>query len=416
MTNDAMTTAAAPPAARPATYRYVLAQPYIRVVTATRALAIAADSLRSVALSVLVFADTGSPLLAALTYGISFLPQFVGGMFFGALADRLRPRPVIAGSYAAECLAGLLLATGRLPVGASLALVALIATMTPVFAGASARVTAELLTGDAYVLGRSLNNLASSAAQLVGMAGGGAAVATFGARGALLTAALVHLSAAIAVRLRLPDLLGTPADAAPRSLLRQTWNGNSVLVRDRQIRRLLLAQCLPPACIAGAESVIVPYCAAHGYPSSAPGILLAAMPVGMIVGNFAVSKLMAPDARERSTRWLILLAGAALLGFSAALPLLISACLLVVGGVGLAFMLGLQRQFLDAIPTSSRGQAFGLLSAGLMVLQGVGPLVVGALAQVIPVGAAILSAGVCTLLTAALPPRSTGGSAAIEPA
>lgn len=416
MTNDTMTTAAAPPAARPATYRYVLAQPYIRVVTATRALAIAADSLRSVALSVLVFADTGSPLLAALTYGISFLPQFVGGMFFGALADRLRPRPVIAGSYAAECLAGLLLATGRLPVGASLALVALIATMTPVFAGASARVTAELLTGDAYVLGRSLNNLASSAAQLVGMAGGGAAVATFGARGALLTAALVHLSAAIAVRLRLPDLLGTPADAAPRSLLRQTWNGNSVLVRDRQIRRLLLAQCLPPACIAGAESVIVPYCAAHGYPSSAPGILLAAMPVGMIVGNFAVSKLMAPDARERSTRWLILLAGAALLGFSAALPLLISACLLVVGGVGLAFMLGLQRQFLDAIPTSSRGQAFGLLSAGLMVLQGVGPLVVGALAQVIPVGAAILSAGVCTLLTAALPPRSTGGSAAIEPA
>lgn len=416
MTNDAMTTAAAPPAARPATYRYVLAQPYIRVVTATRALAIAADSLRSVALSVLVFADTGSPLLAALTYGISFLPQFVGGMFFGALADRLRPRPVIAGSYAAECLAGLLLATGRLPVGASLALVALIATMTPVFAGASARVTAELLTGDAYVLGRSLNNLASSAAQLVGMAGGGAAVATFGARGALLTAALVHLSAAIAVRLRLPDLLGTPADAAPRSLLRQTWNGNSVLVRDRQIRRLLLAQCLPPACIAGAESVIVPYCAAHGYPSSAPGILLAAMPVGMIVGNFAVSKLMAPDARERSTRWLILLAGAALLGFSAALPLLISACLLVVGGVGLAFMLGLQRRFLDAIPTSSRGQAFGLLSAGLMVLQGVGPLVVGALAQVIPVGAAILSAGVCTLLTAALPPRSTGGSAAIEPA
>jgi len=411
-----MTTTAVPPAAQPATYRYVLAQPYIRVVTATRALAIAADSLRSVALSVLVFADTGSPLLAALTYSISFLPQFVGGMFFGALADRLRPRPVIAGSYAAECLAGLLLATGRLPVGVSLALVALIATMTPVFSGSSARVTAELLTGDAYVLGRSLNNLASSAAQLVGMAGGGAAVATFGARGALLTAAIAHLSAAIAVRLRLPDLLGTPADSAPRSLLRQTWNGNSVLVRDRRIRRLLLAQCLPPACIAGAESVIVPYCATRAYPSSAPGILLAAMPVGMIAGNFAVSKLMKPDLRERSPRWLILLAGATLIGFSAALPLAVSAGLLVLGGVGLAYMLGLQRQFLDVVPASSRGQAFGLLSAGLMVLQGVGPLVVGAAAQVIPIGAAIAAAGVCTLATAALPPRSTRGSAAIEPA
>jgi hypothetical protein len=138
------------------------------------------------------------------------------------------------------------------------------------------------------------------------------------------------------------------------------------------------------------------------------------MPVGMIAGNFAVSKLMAPDARERSTRWLILLAGAALLGFSAALPLPVSAALLVVGGVGLAFMLGLQRRFLDAVPTAARGQAFGLLSAGLMVLQGVGPLVVGAVAQVMPIGAAIASAGVCTLVTAALPPRSSRADAAIE--
>lgn len=93
-----------------------------------------------------------------------------------------------------------------------------------------------------------------------------------------------------------------------------------------------------------------------------------------------------------------------------------SAGLLVLGGVGLAYMLGLQRQFLDVVPASSRGQAFGLLSAGLMVLQGVGPLVVGAAAQVIPIGAAIAAAGVCTLATAALPPRSTRGSAAIEPA
>lgn len=417
-----MTTAASPAAGpvagpfldQPATYRYVLAQPFVRLITGTRALAIAADSLRSVALSILVFADTGSPLLAAVTYGISFLPQFVGGMFFGALADRLRPRPVIAGAYAAECLAGLLLATGRLPVGASLALVAVIATMTPVFSGASARVTAELLTGDAYVLGRSLNNLSSSAAQLIGMAGGGAAVATVGPRGALLTAALVHATAACAVRLRLPDLASAPQASASqtlaegaRSLFRQTWDGNNALVRDRWIRRLLLAQCLPSACIAGAESLIVPYCANRAYPSSSPGILLAAMPVGMIFGNLAVSKLMSPAARERSTRWLILLAGAALLGFAAKLPLAVSGCLLVVGGVGLAFMLGLQRRFLDAVPTSSRGQAFGLLSAGLMVLQGVGPVVVGAVAQAVPVGIAIASAGACTLVTAVLPPRTS---------
>src|ERR1700693_3149638 len=108
--------------ARAVTYRNVLAEPRFRLLLSTRSLAIAADVARTVALSVLVLALTRSPLLAALAYGISFLPQVVGGTFLGALADRARPRPVIVTAYAVECATGVALASGRLPVSASLAL------------------------------------------------------------------------------------------------------------------------------------------------------------------------------------------------------------------------------------------------------------------------------------------------------
>ena len=175
-----MTTTA--PAARRVTYRAVLAEPRFRLLFVTRSLAIGADTLRTVALSMLVFAVTGSPLLAAVTYGIAFLPQAIGGTLLGALADRVRPRPLITAGYGLEAATAAVLAMARLPAGASLALVAAIACLTPVFGGASSRLMAEVLAGDAYVLGRSLANIAASASQVLGLAAGGATVAALGAR------------------------------------------------------------------------------------------------------------------------------------------------------------------------------------------------------------------------------------------
>ncbi|WP_181799172.1 hypothetical protein [Kitasatospora acidiphila] len=48
----------------------------------------------------------------------------------------------------------------RLPVGAALALVAVVAALTPVSGAAGSRPVAAELTDDAYVVGRSLNTMA----------------------------------------------------------------------------------------------------------------------------------------------------------------------------------------------------------------------------------------------------------------
>jgi MFS family permease len=227
-----MTTTA--PAAQRVTYREVIAEPRFRLLLLTRSLAIGADTLRTVALSMLIFAVTGSPLLAAMTYGVAFLPQAIGGTLLGALADRVRPRPLITAGYGLEAATAAVLALAGLPAGASLALVAGIACLTPVFGGASSRLMAEALDDDAYVLGRSLANIAASASQLLGLAAGGATVAALGTRHALLVTAACHLVAAAAIRAWLPSLpaAAKPAGQPPVSVLRQSWTVNRQLIAD----------------------------------------------------------------------------------------------------------------------------------------------------------------------------------------
>lgn len=385
---------------RPATYREVFAEGSFRALFAARTLAIGATTLQIFALSVLVYAGTGSPLLSALAFGAGFLPQVVGGLLLGSLTDRLPPRPLIVAGYAVEALLAAALGLLDLPVAVSLTLVAVIACGTPVFAGAAARVIAERLTGDAYVLGRSVSNMSSSAAQLLGLAGGGVAVAAVGPRTALLFAAGCHVLAAVVVRFGLPATARATTPTHGVGAVRDSWTGAVALLSDRTIRRLLLAQWLPSAFVAGAEALLVAYGASRGFPAGTGAVLMAAPAVGMLVGNLAAGRLMRPSLRERSSPAFLLVLGAPLIGLLAApsLPLLVG--LLVVTGTGFAYGLGLQRAFLAAAPEDRRGQLFALLSTGMMALQGVGPLLLGTVAELTSPALAIAVAGAATVLVA----------------
>ena len=57
----------------------------------------AGDQIARVALALLVLSHTGSPLLAAATFAVSFVPSFVGGALLGPLADRFSRRVAHAG-------------------------------------------------------------------------------------------------------------------------------------------------------------------------------------------------------------------------------------------------------------------------------------------------------------------------------
>ncbi|RZS41196.1 putative MFS family arabinose efflux permease [Herbihabitans rhizosphaerae] len=395
-----------------ATFGQVLTTPVFRELFATRTLAIASDTLRTVALSTAIFTSTGSAWLAALAFGIAFAPQMVSGIVLGALPDRIRPRVLITLGYTASAAGTALLGVVDLPPWASLAVVGLIGCLAPVFNGTSGRLLAEVLDGDAYVLGRSLFSMAASFAQIAGLAFGGIAVAAANPRTALLISAGCHVVAAVAVRLSLPDL---PAGPAGANVVRQSLRATRHLLGTRSIRSLLIAQWLPPALAIGGESLLVPYANARGFPASAGGIMLACIPVGMLAGEFVVAKLVPPTARLRLVMPLVAMIGTPLVVLAWDIPLVVCCVLLTTSGAGFAYSLGLAGPFRDALPPHQRGQAFALLSSGLMTVQGVSPAIWGALTEIVSVGQAIAVAGAATLLAAGFTRRVGSVRRAVTP-
>ncbi|WP_186526048.1 hypothetical protein [Leekyejoonella antrihumi] len=147
-------------------------------------------------------------------------------------------------------------------------------------------------------------------------------------------------------------------------------------------------------CVTCGESLIVAYIGASGRPASTAGILLIAMPVGMLAGEIAVGRLCSPPARERLCFPMAALMGLPLIAFALQIPIPVGAALLATTGTGF----GYQQRFLDTLATRLQDQAFGLRTTGLMGGQGLGPAAAGGFAAALGPGAAIAATGAATAL------------------
>src|ERR1700721_1917201 len=78
-----------------ATYREVFAVREFRVLWSSVILSTAGDRLALVALTLLVFDRTHSPLLTAAVYAVGYVPWVIGGLFLAELADRYPRRSVM---------------------------------------------------------------------------------------------------------------------------------------------------------------------------------------------------------------------------------------------------------------------------------------------------------------------------------
>lgn len=380
-------------------YAEVFAIREFRVLFGGNVAMILSDSLRMLALSVLVYAATHSALLAAFTYTAGFLPQVIGGTLFLSLADRLPPRALIGAGGCLRTAVPLTIAVFPLPVPAVLGIVLVAAIGEPVFSAARSGLLPEVLDGDRYVLGRSVFLMAMSGAQIVSLGGGGVLLAALGPRHALYVsagvAALGGLWSFAGLRPRSPR-----APEASGSPIRETMRGNAALLAEPRVRGLLLAQWLPVSLLTGAESLAVPYVASLGRDEGLGGVVLAALPVGILLGSVIVGRGLRARTRERLAFPLAVLVGAPLLLFGLRLPLWAALAVFAVAAAGLSFELGIQRAFVDAVPEPRRGQAFGLVSTGLMAGQGLGAVVLGGIAESIGPGLAMAAGGLGTVVAA----------------
>ncbi|WP_214110916.1 MFS transporter [Acrocarpospora catenulata] len=390
---------AGPSADRGATFGEIFAVAEFRVLFASQLLMVLGESVKMLAVSVLVYERTASAGLSAAAFMLGFLPHAVGGVFLLSLADRLRPRPVMVAGEVVRVAACLALAFAGLSVWAVLAVVLVTSAPASIFAAARNAMLPDVLKGDAFVLGRAVFTMTGAGAQIAGLAVGGGLLAVLGPKWALLGTATLSAVDALVLRFGLRDHPARSAESG--GVVRASLRVNLALLADRRVRGLLLSGWVPVMFMVGSEAVFIPYLTEQGSASGA-GLVLAVTAAGMGVGEFVVGRFAGPALRERLTLPLVVLLGLPLLGFLAEPGVAVAAGLAFLAGCGLAYNLGLQRRFIEAVPEESRGQAFGLSGAGLMTCQALGGVLAGGLAELIGTATAIALCGGLVIVSAVL--------------
>ena len=165
-----------------ATFGEVFRVGEFRALWIAQVLSVAGDQLARVAITLLVFDQTRSALLAAVTFAASVVPTFAGGLILSGLADRWPRRQVmITCDLGRAVLVGLMALPG-MPLAVRVGLLVLVTLISAPFTSARAALYPDILAGDRYVLGTAVTLTTLQFAQVLGFAVGGAAVAAFGVR------------------------------------------------------------------------------------------------------------------------------------------------------------------------------------------------------------------------------------------
>jgi MFS family permease len=375
-----------------ASYGEALASREFRALLTVQLLEVGGISVAAVALTVLVYQRTASPLLASLTFAFSFLPYVLGGGLMSSVVDRVRPRKLVVACDSSSAVLVAAMAWPGLALPILFALLFASGILSSISSGARAALTRATVSERAYVPARSLLRIASQLAQIAGNAGGGALLLLTSTHGALLLNAAAFAAAALTTQVALGDYPNT-ADPGQRTVLRDSLAGVRTILSKRDLRRLLLVGWMAPMFAVAPEALAAPYVAAHHGSFSIVGWWLVAVPIGLIAGDIAGVRLLTPDQQRR------IVAPAATAGF---LPYLVFAinpaiglaiALLVASGACGLYMLGLDARVRDAATPQQFARVMTLNSSGLIALQGLGFALAGAVAQAIGPANAIAVAG-----------------------
>ncbi len=378
-------------------YRQALQSHEFRALCTAQFVSVAGTSVAAVALTVLVYRRTSSPLLASVTFSLGFLPYLAGGAVLSSVVDRVRPRRLVSRCDAASALVAVAMALPSTPTPLLLGLLFAVGTLSSLSSGSRAALVRSSVPDDAYVPARSLMRVAAQLAQLGGNAGAGGLLVILSPSRLLVVNAACFAFSSIAVRAAVgdhPNLGGRHGGATLGS-----WRGARAVLAHAELRRLLLIGWLVPMFGAAPEGVAAAYVAAQHASSNLVGWWLTALPAGMIAGDIAGVRRLSP-ARQRR-----LVAPAAAAGFAPYLvffsdpPVRFAIPLLVASGVCGLYGLGLDARVRDAAPVPLFARTMALNTAGLMALQGIGFTLAGAIAQATGPSTAIGVAGASGAVT-----------------
>lgn len=398
------------------TFRDVLAVREFAGLWGAWVFSVAGDQFARVALSLLVFDRTGSPLLTAATYAVTFLPDLIGGPFLASLADRFPRRRVMVVTDLARAVLVAVMAIPGMSIPLLLLLLFGVQLLSAPFTAARGAMTRAMLDGPRFSVATGLMQMTYQMGLVLGFPLGALVVTALDTGGALLVDAVTFLLSALLVR---AFVVERQPEAAPDGKPKRTWSSLAEgvgLLRTSPKHRALLAL----ACVSGfyvaPEGLVVPYADQIGAGTFAVGLLLAANPVGMTVGILILSRFV--KSEQTRARWLG--------------PLAVATCAMLLPtffapGVAIAFglwaLVGLfsahdmvtNVEYVNATPDHQRGQLLGLAQASLRGAQGVGVLLTGALAQLFDPARVIAFTALVGVVAAALAARAWRRASALPP-
>ena len=373
-----------------------------RALWGAQVLSYAGDQFAQVAIAILVYDRTGSAFLTALAYALTYLPPIVGGPLLSGLAD-LFPRRrimIICDLIRAVLVAGM--AVPRVPFVVLCILLFGTVLLGPPFSSARSALLPDVLPGDKFVLGSAIGNITYQSSQILGFVAGAAVVTALNPSRTLALDSLSFLLSALILTTWVKRRPAPPREHPERPSLWEVARDGAVLVfRDPLLRSLVLFGWLAGFYVLP-EGLAAPYAhALHGSTLDV-GLLMAAMPVGTVIGAFAFGRLATPSTRLRLMGWLAMLSCAPLIGSAMHPPLWAVLALWVLSGVGGAYQLAAAAAFVQSVPDSGRARAFGLAQSGLLAAQGLGILIGGAAAQAIGPQLVVAMSGLLGLTSASL--------------
>jgi MFS family permease len=348
--------------------------------------------MQTVAVGALVISRTGQASWAVLIAAGAFLPIGLLSPLGGALADRVRRKPVIAAGNMAEALVAaalaVLIAAGHDSPLILLGLVTVQGSVSALIMPFSQAILPDLVPRSEFLAASSLNSAQWNAGRIVGPALAGATVAAFGFAASFIANAVSFLAVVVAVlfvRLSPPPGRQGGVLAALRSGLAAT--------RAQPSCRAAIITIGVVAFVAAPFIALVPAMAlrlTHGGSAAvaaATSQLTTAQGLGAVAGALLMAPLASRIGRGPLLGWCLAVLPVALICYAVAPGRWWGvAALFAVGMVYLGVLSGLSTAVQLYAPPAYRGRVISFFQVALGVSYPVGALLQGPVADAIGIG------------------------------
>ncbi|WP_239168674.1 MFS transporter [Paractinoplanes deccanensis] len=344
------------------------------------------DYLARAAITVLVYEESKSVLMSAAAFAVSFLPWVVGGPLLSAVAERYPYRRVLIVADLFRMVVIALLLIPGVPIPIMLLLVFLASLGTPPTQAARSALQPLVVGRDKLPMAVATNASTGQAAQVFGYLAGASLATALNPQVALAIDVVTFAVSAALISWGVRPRPAAYDRSQRRHLLRESGEGFRLVFGTQTLRSIAIMVFVLTMFAVVPEGLAAAW-AAEADPDSATrgldqGMIMAAGPVGFVIGGLAIGRLAGADLRDRLVRPLAMLSALALVPALTGPPASVVAVLVAISGMAAGGVTPtLNGKFVLILPHGYRARAYGVMQTGMQLSQFAAVMITGLLAD-----------------------------------